>query len=67
MLNRSIELLMEDCIKIALRDFTSARSIMKIALEQRNSPKIRAKHEEKGASCTALYDSPYYKCMQLKM
>lgn len=48
MLNRSIEFLMEDFIKIALRDFASARSIIKIALKQKNSQKIRVKHEEKG-------------------
>ncbi len=48
MLNRSIEFLMEDFIKIALKDFASAKSIIKIALEQRNSQKIRVKYEEKG-------------------
>lgn len=48
MLNKSIGLLIEDFVKIALEDFSSAKSLVKIALKQRNSEKIRCKYEEEG-------------------
>lgn len=48
MLNKAIGLLIEDFIKIALKDFSSAKSLVKIALKQRNSEKIRCKYEVEG-------------------
>lgn len=48
MLNKSIGVLLEDFIKIALKNFTSAKSIVKIALKQRNSEKIRSKYQNEG-------------------
>jgi MoaA/NifB/PqqE/SkfB family radical SAM enzyme len=48
MLNKSIGLLMENFVKIALRDFSSAKSLVKIALKQRKTETIRCKYEEEG-------------------
>jgi hypothetical protein len=48
MLNKSIGLLMENFVKIALRDFSSAKSLVKIALKQRKTEAIRCKYEEEG-------------------
>ncbi len=47
-LNKSIGFLVEDYIKIALSDFTSAKNIIKIALKQKDMANIRKKYEEKG-------------------
>lgn len=48
MMNKSIGLLIEEFIKIALRDFSSAKSILNIALKQKNTANIRNKNEENG-------------------
>lgn len=48
MLNKSIEFLIEDFMRIILNDFTSAKNIMKIVLKQKNTEHIRNKHEESG-------------------
>ena len=48
MLNRSIEFLMEDFIKIALKDFTSAKSIIKIALGAKECTKLELNMKKKG-------------------
>jgi len=48
MLNKSIGFLIEDFIKIALSDFSSAKSIINIALKQKNTVNIRNKNEEEG-------------------
>lgn len=48
MLNKSIGVLIEDVIKIALRDFSSVKSIVKVALKQKKTESIRNKYEESG-------------------
>lgn len=48
MLNNSIELLVEDFIKIVLSDFSSAKKIISIALKQKQAEKVRNKYEENG-------------------
>lgn len=48
MLNKSIRFLIEDAMKIALSDFSSAKSIIKILLKQKNTAGIRNKYEEAG-------------------
>ena len=48
MLNKSIGYLLEDFIKIALSDFSSAKSIINIALKQKSTASIRNKYEEMG-------------------
>lgn len=48
MLNKSMRILIEDFIKIALNDFSSAKSIIKIALKQKNTESIRNRYEESG-------------------
>jgi len=48
MMNKSIGFLTEDFIKIALSDFSSAKSIINIALKQKSTAKIRDKYEESG-------------------
>lgn len=48
MLNKSIGFLIEDLIKIALSDFSSAKSIMKILLKQKSTAGIRSKYEDSG-------------------
>ncbi|WBW97166.1 radical SAM protein [Oceanirhabdus sp. W0125-5] len=48
MLNKSIGLLIEDFIKIAISDFSSAKNIIKIALKQKGTGSIRNKYEERG-------------------
>lgn len=54
MLNKSIGLLIEDFIKIAIKDFSSAKSIITIALKQKNTELIRNEFEESG-----LHVSPF--------
>ncbi len=48
MMNKSIGFLIEDFIKIALSDFSSAKNIIKIALKQKKPGNIRNKYEESG-------------------
>jgi len=48
MMNKSIGFLTEDFIKIALSDFSSAKSIINIALKQKSTAKLRDKYEESG-------------------
>lgn len=48
MLNKSIGFLIEDFIKIALHDFSSIKSIMKIALQQKKAVKVKTKYEDSG-------------------
>lgn len=48
MMNKSIGVLIENFLKIALSDFSSAKGILKIALSQKNTGIIRNKYEEEG-------------------
>lgn len=48
MLTKSIGSLIEDAVKIAVSDFTSAKSILKVLLKQKNTGSIRHKYEEDG-------------------
>lgn len=48
MLNKEIRILLEDFLRIAFKDFSAAKDLVKIALRQRKSEKIRCKYEEEG-------------------
>lgn len=48
MLNKSIGSLIEDAVKIAVSDFTSAKSILRVLLKQKNAGSIRDRYEEAG-------------------
>lgn len=48
MMNKSIGNLVENFIKIALSDFRSAKSIVTVALKQKNRGPIRLKYEKEG-------------------